>query len=359
MDFDTLKAAIEQSDELSDFVVSFGQTEDNHLCINGFVALEVPFIAQHIASDQDVEIIDENGDVLGYLCLTKKLGQVNFQAITEAKQIAYLAKVDDYSDDFLIGNFKSDYFVVSVKRLKDYKENYMGSSSLWGGFEGQSTLSFTAYKKTTDRINARRGIDLPTDSHKLVAVSSTLDQFSLERYLKLYHLLELGFDWNIVTTIRALNDDLKGIGKILSSYGRDDIDLLKSLIVSKCTDITALENKMSKAFDAQFYNKVIEIFFEYEKESNPIKADRLDKFNALKATGTLTFENAKSAGLTSKIEDYNLLVKKLAAYWIYRTRCGIAHHRIGEYIITLDDEFFIVDFMEPLIREVLLQVFKQ
>lgn len=358
MDFNALTTAIDSSVEISDFVKFYGQTEDGNLCINGFVALEVLSIAQHIESDEDIEIVDESGDTLGYLCLTKKLGQVNFQSITEAKQIAYLSKADDYNEDLSVCNFKTDYLVLFVKYLKKYKEDYMESSTLWGGFQGQSAISFSAYKKNTNKIYARRGIELPTNAHNIVAASSTLDQFSLERYLKLYHLLELGFDWNIVKTINSLGDDLKGIGKILSSYCREDIELLKS-IIAKCTDIAAIESKLSKVFDESIYPKAVEIFFHYEKESNPIKSDRFDKFQDLKARGTFSFENAKSVGLTSKNEDYVSLLKKLTAYWIYRTRCGIAHHRIGEYIITLDDELFIVEFMEPLIREVLFQIFKK
>ncbi|NES18002.1 MAG: hypothetical protein F6K41_03525 [Symploca sp. SIO3E6] len=57
------------------------------------------------------------------------------------------------------------------------------------------------------------------------------------------------------------------------------------------------------------------------------------------------------------LNKYETIIIKIAAYWIYRVRSCIAHNRIGEYIMLPEDEEFIVEFAEPLLREVLYQVF--
>lgn len=43
----------------------------------------------------------------------------------------------------------------------------------------------------------------------------------------------------------------------------------------------------------------------------------------------------------------------------YNVRCCTAHNRIGEYVISNDDEGFVVEFAEPLLREVLCQIFSE
>lgn len=354
MNFNSLTQSLEDSDVISDFVLFYGETEDNCLCINGYVALPIGSLAPHIDSDEDIEIIDDYNILLGYLCLTKSIYEVSFTSLTESQQIAYLTEIDDHQISTYV--FKNNYLVIDVKQLSRYKHKYMPTSSIWGGFQEASNTEYLPYKVKFTKIYARSGFSLPTDAHKSVAVTSTLDRFSLERYLKLYHLLELGFDWDIVNQIKLLGNDMKGIGKILGSYGGNEVDLLKK-IISKSYDIKSLEIKLSVVFDDSIFDKAIEIFFHYEKETNPLKNEKKDKFVALKDRGGFSFENAKNEKLASKADEYETLIKNIAAYWIYRTRCGIAHHRIGEYIITLDDEHFIVDFMEPLIKEIICQVF--
>lgn len=358
MDFISLKEAIEQSEDLSDFVTIFGETEGNHLCINNYVAFPIASLASHIDSDDDLEILDEARNLLGFLCLTKKLDQVNYSSITDTQHVAYLTEIQSgelYKSPYY---FRYNYLLIKIEHLDRYKKDYMSTSPIWGGFHEEGQISLWPYKKKTPNLQARSNIIFPTDSHRMVAITSTLDNFSFERYLKLYHLLELGFDWDIVTQIKNLGTDLKGIGKILSNYGRDDIDLLKQT-VNKCADINKLEEKLSVVFDDEYFDKAIEIFFDYEKTSNPLKDGKKNKFVSLKAQGTFSFVNVKALSLATDATQYNKLLKDITSYWIYRTRCGIAHHRIGEYILTFDDEPFIVGFMEPLIREVIVQAFQK
>jgi len=55
--------------------------------------------------------------------------------------------------------------------------------------------------------------------------------YAFERYLKLYHLLELSFDHDTVEKIRGLGQDLHGIGQILAQHKRDEFDRLKQLLL--------------------------------------------------------------------------------------------------------------------------------
>lgn len=354
MDFTSLSLAREDLQDLQEFVETIDLVS-GRLCINGLVALPLAAIAPSIDADQDIEIFDEAGALLGFLCLTTCYSHIEIASITDAQYVAYLVEVDRVdlyrSESY---SFQSDYVVILKDRFDDYRSRYMPSSSIWGGFQEECDVQIEGYERKVSQIFARPNVVWPTRHHGVVAIASTMDHFSLERYLKLYHLLELGFDWDVVKQIQELKDDLKGIGKLLANHGREDIFLLKQ-IVGKCNDTGKLEQVMSVVFQEPYYTKAIEIFFAYEKESNPLKA-HFDKFLKLKLTGSFSSANFRSVGLF-KEDEYERKLHDIAAYWIYRTRCGIAHHRIGEYIITLDDEFFVVDFMEPLIREVITQIF--
>jgi hypothetical protein len=54
-------------------------------------------------------------------------------------------------------------------------------------------------------------------------------------------------------------------------------------------------------------------------------------------------------------DDYTL---KLTAYWVDRVRSSIAHHKIGKYMMTNNDEDFMLNFVEPLLDELIKQCFK-
>lgn len=58
-------------------------------------------------------------------------------------------------------------------------------------------------------------------------------------------------------------------------------------------------------------------------------------------------------------EKHKSFILAIATYWIYRIRCSIAHHKIGEYMMGYDDEEFVVEFAEPLLKEIILESFKR
>jgi hypothetical protein len=104
-----------------------------------------------------------------------------------------------------------------------------------------------------------------------------------------------------------------------------------------------------------------EIFIRFgkEKNSNFYLTDSI-KYNALLSDAD-AFTNPNSVKTHTNIQptDYPKFIHTITSYWIYRIRCSIAHFKIGEYILTRDKEDFIVEFAEPLIKEVLIQFYKK
>lgn len=82
------------------------------------------------------------------------------------------------------------------------------------------------------------------------------------------------------------------------------------------------------------------------------------KFDCLFDSGNINESTLDSLKITNSNNPIETFLPKLISFWIYRVRCSIAHNKIGEYILSWEDENFITDFAEPLIKEVLNQCFK-
>ena len=85
-----------------------------------------------------------------------------------------------------------------------------------------------------------------------------------------------------------------------------------------------------------------------------INEEEFNKVFTLKSFAESDLENMNIRGRNP----HNEMIIYIASYWIYRIRCSIAHHKIGEYLFSWKDENFIVDFGEPLLREVVIQCLK-
>ena len=96
------------------------------------------------------------------------------------------------------------------------------------------------------------------------------------------------------------------------------------------------------------------IFFDFGKESNPI--NDYAKLNAVIGGGGFTQSRCHTQNLGKA--NYDNFICNVAAYWIYRTRSSIAHSKIGEYIMGDADEEFVVEAIEPLIKEIIRQNFE-
>jgi hypothetical protein len=154
----------------------------------------------------------------------------------------------------------------------------MDSAPLWGGFfhERDSFVLCSAYQVNPQKIIARPEIQLPTNYHIESCIRSVVQPYAFERFLKLYHLLELVFDWNLVVQIQNLGNNLQGIGQILNQYSSNkDIERLNKLFIAKHDDgnldIDKIAACLNKIDNPRLLPKCLQIFFDYSKDSNPYK----------------------------------------------------------------------------------------
>jgi hypothetical protein len=320
-------------------------------------------IASFFAGDKasgifDLDVIDEHGQLLGRLCLCKELGEVDVASITDPQYAAYISEVqrDRLGQPF---SFSKDYVVIRANRYADYRTGYMNSSSVWGGFlhDNVGTPLASAHKHPLGPIMAVSGLTFPTTYHEESCVRSVAEPYGFERALKLYHLLELLFDWDFVKTIQGLGNDLYGIGQLLSQYERGELDRLRDVIRNRCDNIARIESRLNHiTTDPAFVDTGRTIFYKYGKKGNPISEETT--YNDLMGAGGFSQANAKTLKLGAAAKHgaaYDKLIVDVTAYWVYRIRCSIAHNRIGEYVMCSTDEKFVVEFAEPLLRELLCQ----
>ena len=346
-------------------------SEHDGICtLNGMIPISVDAVSFSYESDVDIEVRNEDDNLLGVLCICKSLTDINIASVTDARYIAYIHEVDKHTfQGGLPYKFTKNYLVIDVSEYDNYKNKYMNSAPIWGGFFHSNTESSlqNAYRFQPSKLIARTGIELPTRYHQESSMRSVVQPYAFERFLKLYHLLELIFDWNLVQEIKSLNDDLQGIGQLLNEYsGNNELERLKVLLKSKCNDnkkIDKIADCLNKINSLDYLDKGIKIFFNYSKSGNPYKISNITPFPDLMSHGGFSRTNTKEnnpnniQGITNK--GYDNLVIEFSAYCIYRVRCCIAHNRIGEYVMSNDDEGFVVEFAEPLLREVLCQIFSQ
>lgn len=323
--------------------------------VDEFIALQLSSTSPKYERDAVIGISLNEAAALVFL-VTCKGCPFEYGAASRELASAYLT---DISASNAIGPrdhvFAHDYVVVNVLSYNDYSANYRAGSALWGCFthiEDQPERK-TAFVSSISNIAAFRNVSFKNSSQKDSVWRAINHTSPLERFLKLYHLLELNFDLALVEQIRKLSDDLKGIGKILNAYSGDkEFDRLLKLVRSYCPDIDFFSKELAFLFSKQQYNdQLFDILFEYSKESNPFK-DQSEDFKAAVLAGFSEAE-FRRLGLPWKYDH----LSKFFAYVIYRVRSCIAHFRIGEYLLSSNDEELIAEAVEPILRAVLLRAY--
>jgi len=343
-------------------------TECDGICVtNGLVPLPLASDCQFHCADTssgvfDIPLNDEDGKALGFLCLCKKLsmenGPLQTSAITDAQFSAYVAEVNA-ADIAIPFTFARDYIVLDVRRYTDYKSKYLASSPIWGGFYHYSSASPLPppHTRQYELITAVPGISLPTKYHSDSAVRSTTEPYGFGRFLKLYHLFELIYDWYVVKRIQELTDDIPGINLLLSSFSNTEISRLQHIVSDLCDGIDNIALKLNTLnADVDHLDRAKIIFFKYGKQTGILSDEQI--FAQFMKGGGFTLENVKKSDVKNVSRDqvgYQKLVVEMAARWVYRVRCSIAHSKIGEHIMSEADERFVVEFAEPLLRELLCQ----
>lgn len=332
------------------------------LCFNSYIPFPI-IVNQSYDKTQMIDIKDIHGEILGYIFFSNDNKIIPKPDMSDMCFAAYL--VDVTESDFLAGidyMLKVDYLVIKKDKLTEYEQKYKSTSGLWGGFIHKDITNFPnpPFSSTITEITAIENLELPTTWHDTNLIRSIQQPYAFERFLKQYHLLELLFDWQVVEDIKALNNDIYGAGLILRNYGKgDEILRLIDCFSRGLKDISAIENRLNTV--SSFMIVAENIFYVYGKESNPLKESSEDFTNpnrlkkivsagGFSATNAQTHNNIKAA-------DYQKFIIKLTCYWIYRIRSSIAHAKIGEYQLSYQDEAFMVQFAEPLLKEVLIQCF--
>ena len=327
--------------------------QDGEFCVGGLAVLRVGAVSSFLDRTGDLALLDENRAPIGTLCFTRALGQMRPDSLTRWQYAAYLAEVrpEQLGRDY---EFSENYLVLDEATVERYKAEYRDGAPIWGGFTHDPPVPrLTAPARA--ELTALPGILLPTAIHR-----QSLNRFieapnAFDRFLKLYHALELLFDFAVMKQMQSMTDDLAGFGRVISSYSSKELDRLKHIMITFCDDPVGIANNLSLV--ANHIGRAEEIFQEYGKDGNPLKDDSSWKgVSQAAASSQLTESDVKNLKGVTGTGDYRKFVSYIAAYWIYRVRSSIAHSRVGEFLFLESDEEFIVEFAEPLLREVVRQV---
>lgn len=348
---DGLAIGIDSSLQVSNF--------NGECAVNGFVTLRLTSVSPQYERRTEIEILLGTGYGTAYLITAKNTPFLYSQAshlwtaayLAEQSAAGLIAEANQGSQGSF--QFEDDYVVIHSLLFDRYIRRYRQSSVVWGSFTHptEQNSALVSYQKGTP-INAIADLKLPTPEHLEVALRSASQSSALDRYLNLYHLLELSFDYDLVEQIKRLDKDLKGVGKLLSSHSNSEFEKLKKLLQRYCVDITFLAKSLDSVFSKVQHQPLLwEMLYDYSKESNPYK-DKRAEFITLATTGF-----TQSIFIANKFEWKLDRLVHLAGYIIYRFRCSIAHASIGEFIIGNSEENFVAEVAEPLIKSILFSVY--
>ena len=331
-----------------------------HCAVDGFVARKLKATSPKYKRGSEIDILLGKGRGTVYL-LTSRDCTFTYGQASSIWASAFLAETDaNLFANQLTGvirdfQFQNDYILTHQTVWDIYERLYRVGSVAWGNFSHIEDASpLPIYSTNTSPIEAKKSIKLPTAEHADAAIRALTQNSALTRYLNLYHLLELSFDYDLVMDIRSLGDNLKGIGKLLNSYSNKELDRLCRLMAKHINNEEEIAAALRPIFNnTPYQSKISEMLFDYPKDGHPFADKRSELFSAAR----LGFD--RPSFKTAKIEWSLEKLNKLAAYIIYRFRCSIAHSTIGEFIISGADEKFVAEIAEPLAMKVISQIYKQ
>ena len=362
MDRDQIKELKrKQKTHVLPFRINQRGTLKGHLYINNVIPLAIENTAFLHNRSSDLPIYSELGVEIGYLCFTKNKAVNNIFSLSEYHFISYLAEIPDETYLSLEYTLKYDYAVIYYDHLNDYLNYYYKSAPLWGYFNHQyPSISLSTGTTTSfSRLQATKQPKFSEEFYFEASVRGIVQSLAFERFLKYYHLLELNFDYDVIKRMKSLSiaTDSMTIGTILNEYKKNDLDRLDYLFSTYCVDLNKIIDRLNVI--KNFIPLAENIFFEYGKERNPLE-DKV-KFRAISESAdgfTLSRCRSNKVANVSNAPTHSKFICKLTMYWIYRIRCSIAHNKVGEYLMTHKDEKFVAEFGEPLLLEVLNQIFR-
>lgn len=333
----------------------------HHISINDYVALRIVGINNSYDSCNPIDITLQ-GISQGTIIFTKN-EQIEIASMTEFEFLSFLTESDNKDDyDLESYEYKYDYLLIKSNFLNEYLEKYGETSALWGGFSHalNQESPTTRYKKVITKLEI--GNELKAfDSYSYESCTRAVEQpYAFERFLKLYHLLELQFDYFLIEKIKNLEipEDSNKIGKLLQEYSHSELIRLTAIIEHHCTDIARLERMLEGV--CGFKSIAEDMFINFGKSEKKLHLIDVINFRDVLNGGSFTSTQIASFRMNwYKPTEHIKFIIGLTSYWIYRIRCSIAHNKIGEYLLSWNDENFIVEFGEPLLKEVLMQCFKK
>lgn len=306
------------------------------------------------------EIRDYAGTLLATVLTVRGFYADDFDQLTDAEFLALVSDATPRDLESGKHTFGKNWLAVEESRLDEYKRDFMDGSALWGGFSHEGSVALRAPITTVDPTvrYAIANIEWPTAHHGELAAYSVLEPYSFERFLKLYHLLEMVFDWDFVEAIRALGTDLEGVGQVMSVYSSKEIDLLQKTITSRCLNVDALIEPIARV---RLHGVLArKLFVDFKKTGSPLMNCSHAEFDELFVNQSFSRSgmNSWSRNRIKKPADQDAFIVKTAAYFIYRIRCSVAHNRIGEFLFKRSEEEFVFHFGEPLVRAVVAQALR-
>lgn len=334
---------------------------NDRFIINDFAALPVFELECSINTEESIDIIDDQGNLLGILCPTGTPGvSYSINELSLNKLNALIHDIDDTQFGLTqLHTFKSHYLLINKNFINQYLTDFYDSAPLWGGFTHKARS--TRYKKTITQITLSKKIFTPTPRHNSDLEKAVSAANGFDRFLKYYHQLELLFDVIFVSKIRSLpKHSIEGFSSVVKDYQRKELEALKGIFKEYLTDSKNLISVMTNC--APYIGVMQSVFQDYTKEGNPNSPETPLKWtNLLQFLQGTDHTAARAKTLTLINQPTNDLLNQyifnLSAYWIYRIRCSIAHNKIGEFMFSDTHEEFVVEIGENLIKEIIKQLF--
>lgn len=331
---------------------------DNYLEVSGSGVFPVRIISSmrnRVAAN--VDVLHEDTRDVGQLLLLKGRVLEDFYSLSFPEFLAYLADVPRQNFGELGHIFSSDYLVTTDVPASEYDQELRATSDIWGGFSHYETPPNVSNAFESITANAR--ISVPSAHHSEAFARYTVAQNPFERFLRLYHCVELLFDTITVLRIKKLTADIRGLSAILSAHEAKEVHRLISISKDFIYDHESLAEKLTLISGYEGLAKTI--FDDYSKDGNPIPPSgnppRWESVVSSLTSGRCSEGDLKADSALRPQEDYANFVARISAYWIYRVRCSIAHSRIGEFILTDSEADFVRNFAEPLLLEFCSQIF--
>lgn len=297
---------------------------------------------------------------IGCLVLSKG-SKVNIRSLPPLGILCYLRDVSYKYFGHEKHIFSRDYFITEQGKAEEYDKFFKKTSDIWGGFTHNSGVRGNLGCSMPDRIDAKK-LTVPSIYHAAAFSRYTYSKSPFDRFLRLYHCVELLFDAIIVWKIKRLNEDIEGFSQIISSHGKSELDRLNSIASNYVENIDNLVRKIANVRHHKDIAKAI--FHEYSKTGDPLSSlSQWEEFvQVVSSPDNCDPKEYKSAickknPKLNREGEYNKFMKNLIVYWIYRFRCGVVHNRIGEFIMSDDHYSFVEDFAEPLLLEFCKEVF--